>query len=183
MSRPYSTYSKKNNPWNKRRVDRNLTYDELSAEVNIPAGSLTGLFCGFRRPTEYELCQLCKFFDVDRDTGYLEFEHIYNSNHNNFPEPYVLYSAKAMKIAKNLKKEFCEEEAKVVDNGKVIAISADQFCRLIYGQIDFDDYIFVRYCVNKFQECNVVLSKLYQQLSYESYMKIIDVFYALSSQS
>lgn len=172
MSRSYSTYSKKSNPWNKRRVDRNLTYDELAAKVNIPAGSLSGLFCGFRRATEYELDQLCKFFNVDRDTGYLEFENIYNSRRNNFPEEYTLYSAKSLKVDKNPK-----EEAKVSDNEqpeaaapKTFRFSKIDYLKYLYGKVSCEDFGIIFNASITYSNLEQLIRFLYNKVDYNSFV-------------
>lgn len=61
--------------WNRERLKRNLTLEDIAKKLRVPRGSVGNWFCGASVPNDQKIQELCTIFDINYDTGYNAFYH------------------------------------------------------------------------------------------------------------
>ncbi|MBR3117703.1 MAG: helix-turn-helix transcriptional regulator [Oceanobacillus sp.] len=66
--------AKKSTWWNRKRIDSNMTFDDIQDITGVPAPTMSKHFSGAKMPTDGRIKILCNLFDVDFDEGKRHFE-------------------------------------------------------------------------------------------------------------
>ena len=66
--------AKKSTWWNRKRIDNNMTFDDIQDVTGVPAPTMSKHFSGAKMPTDGRIKILCNLFDVDFDEGKKHFE-------------------------------------------------------------------------------------------------------------
>lgn len=183
MSR-HAAYSFINNPWNQRRIDRNLTYSDLAKEVNIPEKVLNNIFCGMQIAKPDMVDALCKYFGVDPETGYLEFQHIHNARKAAFPLEKKLNSARVKKPSKKRTEQSSEKQPET-DSPKskkndVRRITASDFLAHFYGKISHSDYEILRSAVFTCNNVTEIVNSIYHNISCGAFVRILRIIWEIT---
>lgn len=152
-----AAYARKDTFWNKQRVEKRLTFRELSEILGESDKRIAGYFSGFLLPNDTTIKQLCELFDVDYNTGNLEFQHA----HRQYKAEHKLglaYSSKKKSTTSNkkvTKKDITSDEdildalygvlprKEFLDIYKALYIAVDDsidYRRILYNAVDYDTY-------------------------------------------
>lgn len=145
-NRPAFTF--KDNFWSKKRVEQNVSIQDVAELLNINVKTASSYFTGQQCPHEEQIKIICDFFDVDVIEGTREFINAhkkYDATHKRV----LTASAKKPKESKKVKAAESTDTAnetdiiipkdtpiKVVgftDNRKVIE-------KILYGTLSYDDF-------------------------------------------
>lgn len=159
-----SAFARKDTFWNKLRVEKGLTTKEISELINEDDKKVSAYFTGFLLPNDQIIKELCELFDVDYNTGNLEFQHAhrqYRAEHNCT----LKYSSKSEKahLGKKHKRQLntvediLESLYTVLSCSEFLGIynaltgsadeSIDPFA-IIYNKVDYDTYKKIEAIIN-----------------------------------
>ena len=163
--KPYkkTSYKKKtitSNFWNDKRIEYGMTLQDVSDLLGIKRGSISGYFSGFCLPDEQVLSAFCELFNVDVDKGRSEFLSAYSiwgKEHPDYTE-----CGRTYKKITNVPADV--EQPKVTP-----AIDKDIISELIYGKVEYEDFITILETANNGGD---ILRNLYGKVDYTSYLRI-----------
>ena len=161
----------KNTFWSKLRVKQNFTIDEVKEYLELqgykPCYSAIGMyFTGQLEPSKLISDCLCEMFDIDKDEGYLEFQHAHREWKAENDTKKLVSSAKKPYVPKRKKKsaetetttpsdfgnkntvtETTPQVIEIVPNNAIInqAIELlmnrkDMVLDIVYGKVDRETY-------------------------------------------
>lgn len=79
MRKHPAAHTRVDNFWSKLRVDKNITVREIAEMLGMKEKAISAYFTGFIMPDEDTVRELCELFEVDFNTGYLEFQHAHKN--------------------------------------------------------------------------------------------------------
>lgn len=153
--------SLKDNFWSRKRVEAGLHVKDVANLLNMASSSVGEYLTGQVIPPEPVIKALCLLFDVDYDTGELEFQRAHRAwKSMREHKDYKVISAKTLR-AEALASEVKEEPA--------MTKFTEELYSVIYGKVTFEQYEEIR----KGQFDGVrILSYIYGKVDYATYIEL-----------
>lgn len=170
-SKPHAPYARKATFWNKKRIENKLTLKEIGQSIHKHE-SITGMyFSGQLLPPDSVIRELCDLFDVDFNTGNLEFQHA----HRDWKAEHhasLAYSAR--------------ETVKPVDKAETapatVTFKAEDILSKLYGVLSCADFLKVYDSFIKGQSVANLAELIYGKFDFATYTKILEtVVYSAAS--
>ncbi len=177
--------------WNKIRVTAGISCRELADLMGVSVGTIGNWFSGHCVPLAKNIVKLCDFFDVDYDTGYNAFVQASRAWHaeKNTPNRERLYSDKELPSKTTSTKS---DDSSVLANTEDIESptlpsatqikisdfsSEDDICRMLYGNLDFTDFLTVADLVRSgdIQNSNTLREFLYGKIPLELFDEVSEL--------
>jgi transcriptional regulator with XRE-family HTH domain len=177
--------------WNKIRVTAGISCRELADLMGVSVGTIGNWFSGHSVPLEKNIVKLCDFFDVDYDTGYNAFVQASRAWHaeKNTPNRERLYSDKELPSKTTSTKSddsFVLANAEDIESPTLPSAtqikisdfsSEDDICRMLYGNLDFTDFLTVADLVRSgdIQNSNTLREFLYGKIPLELFDEVSEL--------
>lgn len=147
----------KDNFWSKLRVERNLTTKEIADYLGEGEKKTSAYFTGFLLPDDNIIRQLCDLFDVDFNTGNLEFQHAHRQ--------YVAEHKRTLKSS-----------AKAMGKKNKTINTVDDVIESLYGNLSCKEFIAI-YDLIKGNESSDIDPRriIYNKVDYDTYNRINDI--------
>lgn len=131
--------------WNKLRMERNLSLEEIAAATNYSDGTVGNYFSGLTMASEDFIQKACAIFGIGLVEGRAKFEEAYNNNPR--------------------RKEEAAAAGKAATGDETEAMSR---LRAFYGELDFGLYLKLTEAVLAGED---PLTYLYGKVDFDTYMK------------
>ena len=162
MSNHRKAFTFKDTFWSKLRIEKDLSLQDIADIVGLSDSSIGQYFSGATVPPDRTLMDICDLFDVDYETGRLEFERAnraWRAEHDKT----LKYSARVP-----YQKKSDKPDTKGVSN-------VEDVLNAIYGKISCSDFIAI-YNLIMGQTVDIdPLEILYGKVDYDTYYKIIKI--------
>lgn len=153
--------------WTKKRMENNLTLEDLSELTGINYSTLSKELTGEQMPPLVHISKLCELFSVDLDEGAMQAKKAHT----------------AWVGSHNLAKNALEEQKPTISEVKPITPvpvvtekanfeSSDDVLRKVYGNISYDDFLIIQ---EKGVGSKETLRILYDKIDFDTFMKLLDV--------
>lgn len=86
----YQAWTLRDDFWNKQRVARGCTYEDIAIKLGMNKQTITNYFYGADMPSEKTLTKLCNWWEVDFKKGLSEFRKLHKAYGESHPE-YIDY--------------------------------------------------------------------------------------------
>lgn len=177
--------------WNKVRVTAGISCRELADLMGVSVGTIGNWFGGHCVPLEENIVKLCNFFDVDYDTGYNAFVQASRAWHaeKNTPNRERLYSDK--EISSKITSTKSDDSSDIANAEDIESpnlpsatqleisnlSSEDDICRMLYGNLDFTDFLAVADLVRSghTQDLNALREFLYGKIPLELFDEVSEL--------
>lgn len=159
-----AAYARKDTFWNKERVEKKLTFRELSEIIGESDKRLAGYFSGYLLPKDATIRQLCDLFDVDYSIGNLEFQHAHRQ-----------YKAEhKLGVAYSSKKKSTTSNKKVKKNTPISTV--EDVLEILYNNISCAEFIEIYKALTGVATDINPLKVLYGVIpDYETYYNIVKI--------
>ena len=162
MSKHGNALTFKDNFWSKLRIEKNYSLQEIAEVVGMSDASIGQYFTGATIPSIPVIHDLCDLFDVDYDTGELEFQRAHadwKAEHKRT----VKYSARVL-----YNKKSNTPDTKDISN-------AEDVLNAIYGKVSCSDFVAIYNLIMGNTTDVDPLEILYGKVDYDTYYKIIKI--------
>ena len=147
----------KDNFWSKLRVERNLTTKEIADYLGEGEKKTSAYFTGFLLPDDNTIRQLCDLFDVDFNTGNLEFQHAHRQ--------YVAEHKRTLKSS-----------AKTTTKQNKAINTVDDVIESLYGNLSCKEFIDIYELVKGNGSSDIDPRRIiYNKVDYDTYNRINDI--------
>ena len=167
----------KDNFWSKRRVEYNVTIDEIAELLHINQKTASAYFTGQCKPHDDQIKTLCEFFDVDIIEGTREFYKAYKSYDSSRKRELKLSAKTKKKIEEATKEEPAWNDEptpveKVAEEiAEAVAIKTDKVMEAVYKKLCYEDYkALMRFVV--LNENADIEKWLYTKVDYDTFKEI-----------
>lgn len=150
--------AKKDNFWNRKRIENNIKYTELGELLHMPLSTVGSYFSGQAMPNREFIEQVCDLFGVEYTVGVLEFQHAHRawrSNRNG--KTFLRGEPPQAKLIETV------EEEPVIDY-------KTKFLKAVYGCVSYEQYEELKHYVEV--EGADTLRYLYGKIDYDLYQRI-----------
>ena len=177
----------RDNFWSKKRVEQNVTIDEIAELLEINKKTASAYFTGQLVPHEYQIKTLCEYFGVDIIEGTREFYNAhkhYDATHKRT----LKLSAKTQKKIEEATKEepaWNDEPTPVEKVAEKIREQEEAYKRLVESPYDPNKIVELLYGkipFMLFNEVYVALERglrvdeiIYGKIDYEIYCKVLEL--------
>lgn len=171
----HTPYARKDNFWSKKRVENGVTLKDVAKLIGSTETAVGMYFSGQLMPNESIIRALCDLFDVDFNTGYVEFQHA----HRNWKAE--RHSTVKHSVKMN-KETVCDEVAEIPceDATKNVETILEQ----LYGELSCKDFVAVYDCIMRGRQNTVNLAELiYGKFDFITYNKILTTFYYTNKEN
>ena len=154
--------SLKDNFWSRKRVEAGLHVKELAGMLNMPYSTVGEYLSGQLIPPDNVIKALCELFDVNYDTGALEFQRANRA----------WKSMREHKDYKVINTNTLRAEALVpeVDKKEPVIDYRTKFLKAVYGCVSYEQYEELKHYVEV--EGADTLRYLYGKIDYDLYQRI-----------
>ena len=125
----------KDNFWSKQRVEKGMTIKEIAQLLGRCETQVGMYFSGQQMPNDTVIRELCDLFDVDFNTGNLEFQHA----HRNWKAEHkatLVSSAKTVTPKSEELEPVMADERRTVQTAPAPTFVKDRVLDLLYGKVD-----------------------------------------------
>lgn len=163
-SKPHAPYARKATFWNKQRIEKGFTLKEIGELINKHE-SVTGMyFSGQVLPTDATAKALCDLFDIDYNTGNLEFQHAHREWKAEHGAP-VVYSSRQSKGT---------ADTATKDTGAVKEFKVEDILTQLYGVLSCEDFIKVYDSFLRNESITNFAELIYGKFDFFTYRKILE---------
>lgn len=163
-----SPHARKDTFWNKTRVEKGLTLKEISEYLHKSEAQTGMFFSGQLMPNDVVCKQLCELFDVDFNTGNLEFQHAHREWKAEKNQS-LKYSAKGAVIATDTSvfevKEDSKEQTQFVED----------VLNKLYGVLSCAEFVACYLTITGATGDANISEILYGKVDYETYCKVCEI--------
>lgn len=167
----------KDNFWSKKRVENNMTANDIAELLGIKVKTASAYFTGQSMPSDDLIKDLCDYFEVDFISGKREFD-IAHKKYDALHKRELKLSAKTKKKIEEAKKEepaWDDEQTpveKVAEEiAEVVAIKTDKVMEAVYKKLCYEDYkALMRFVV--LNENADIEKWLYTKVDYDTFKEI-----------
>lgn len=119
--------------WSKKRVEANMSIEELATAIGVKPATLGAWLIGCTRPKPDNIRALCDWFGVDYDKGEMEFERAWKTYDPQRFGKKVKTTAKHIVTTPANTVCTVKSEVNMQDNDKLLEIK-----RLVYGKVPYE---------------------------------------------
>lgn len=162
MSNHRKAFTFKDTFWSKLRIEKDLSLQDIADIVGLSDASIGQYFSGATIPPDRTLMDICDLFDVDYETGRLEFERAnraWKAEHDKT----LKYSARVP-----YQKKRKAPEHKDISN-------AEDVLNAIYSKVSCSDFVAIYNLIMGNTTDVDPLEILYGKVDYDTYYKIIKI--------
>lgn len=170
-SKPHAPYARKATFWNKKRIESKFTLKEISQLIHKHE-SITGMyFSGQLLPPDSVISELCDLFEVDYNTGNLEFQHAHRDWKADHHAP-LAYSAKEKVASVDTTSQSADSVATI--ESVAVTVKAEDILSKLYGVLSCADFLRVYDSFINGQSVNNLAELIYGKFDYATYNKILE---------
>lgn len=165
-----------NNFWTQKKLEKGVSFSDISKAIDIPATSVRNFFVGRMVPADETVAKLCAYMDVDYQTGLDEFKTIaagceVSRRRRRSRKTAVAVAPAAEVKAKAKTKAKIKTRVKAKPEAKVATKEIPAYLEKLYGKLAFKDFMDI--CLNT-KTREDVLHLLYGNVDYDTFCQVVD---------
>ena len=158
--------------WNTVRVANNLKIGDIADMLEVSYGTAGGWFSGGSVPSDEYIAKLCKFFEVDYETGRNAF---YEDNKAWRSERGKITFPKKRSTRRKIAKKLVATAEQPVPASQLDNINT-RLARQIYGKVSYDAFVSIQHAfLHNVSDTNEILQELYGKLCYTEFNEIFAI--------